>query len=170
MTCCALHYIALHFPQIQFSLLSRYPLTSGLTEVCDELGIRPIAYSPLALGLLTDKYTIDKYVHTHVNVFYLHCIWFHAVCHFNPNLHPNSFKPSSSQPIPPLLRSLVLTITTPCRLPKGPRSILFREFLPIMTPLLDTLRDIAKQRKKTVGQVCTTEKLFQFCFSQYYAP
>ena len=52
-------------PQIQFSLLSRYPLTSGLAEVCDELGIRPIAYSPLALGLLTDKYTIDKYVHTH---------------------------------------------------------------------------------------------------------
>lgn len=40
------------------------------------------------------------------------------------------------------------------RLPKGPRAILFREFLPIMKPLLDTLRDIARQRKKTVGQVC----------------
>ena len=39
------------------------------------------------------------------------------------------------------------------RLPKGPRSILFREFLPIMKPLLDELRDIARQRKKTVSQV-----------------
>ena len=39
------------------------------------------------------------------------------------------------------------------RLPKGPRSILFREFLPIMKPLLDELRDVARLRKKTVSQV-----------------
>ena len=39
------------------------------------------------------------------------------------------------------------------RLPKGPRSILFREFLPIMKPLLDEMRDIARLRKKTVSQV-----------------
>jgi hypothetical protein len=38
-------------------------------------------------------------------------------------------------------------------LPTGPRSILFREFLPIMKPLLDELRDIARQRKKSVAQV-----------------
>lgn len=44
--------------QVQYSLLSTYPLTDlGLKEVCDELGIQIIAYSPLALGILTGKYT-----------------------------------------------------------------------------------------------------------------
>ena len=44
--------------QVQYSLLSTYPVTQlGLKEVCDELGIRLIAYSPLALGLLTGKYS-----------------------------------------------------------------------------------------------------------------
>lgn len=43
--------------QVQYSLLSTYPVTElGLKEVCDELGIKLIAYSPLALGLLTGKY------------------------------------------------------------------------------------------------------------------
>jgi pyridoxine 4-dehydrogenase len=43
--------------QVQYSLLSTYPVTElGLKQVCDELGIRLIAYSPLALGLLTGKY------------------------------------------------------------------------------------------------------------------
>lgn len=39
------------------------------------------------------------------------------------------------------------------RLPKGPRAILFKEYLPIMKPLLDELRDIARAKKKTVSQV-----------------
>lgn len=44
--------------QVQYSLLSTYPVTQlGLKEVCDELGIQLIAYSPLALGLLTGKYS-----------------------------------------------------------------------------------------------------------------
>jgi pyridoxine 4-dehydrogenase len=44
--------------QVQYSLLSTYPVTQlGLKEVCDELGIKLIAYSPLALGLLTGKYS-----------------------------------------------------------------------------------------------------------------
>ncbi|MDX2229179.1 MAG: aldo/keto reductase [Leptolyngbyaceae cyanobacterium bins.349] len=44
--------------QVQYSLLSTYPVTElGLKQVCDELGIQLIAYSPLALGLLTGKYT-----------------------------------------------------------------------------------------------------------------
>ncbi len=44
--------------QVQYSLLSTYPITQlGLKEVCDELGIKLIAYSPLALGLLTGKYS-----------------------------------------------------------------------------------------------------------------
>lgn len=38
-------------------------------------------------------------------------------------------------------------------LPSGPRFILFREYLPIMKPLLDELRDIAKKRNKSVAQV-----------------
>jgi pyridoxine 4-dehydrogenase len=44
--------------QVQYSLLSTYPVTQlGLKEICDELGIALIAYSPLALGLLTGKYS-----------------------------------------------------------------------------------------------------------------
>ena len=46
--------------QVQYSLLSTYPVTElGIKEVCDELGIKLIAYSPLCLGILTGKYT-DK--------------------------------------------------------------------------------------------------------------
>lgn len=44
--------------QVQYSLLSTYPVTQlRLKELCDELGIKLIAYSPLALGLLTGKYS-----------------------------------------------------------------------------------------------------------------
>jgi pyridoxine 4-dehydrogenase len=44
--------------QVQYSLLSTYPVTQlGLKDVCDELGIKLIAYSPLVLGLLTGKYS-----------------------------------------------------------------------------------------------------------------
>jgi len=43
--------------QVQYSLLSTYPIKElGLKALCDELGIRLIAYSPLTLGLLTGKY------------------------------------------------------------------------------------------------------------------
>ncbi|NEO33986.1 MAG: aldo/keto reductase [Symploca sp. SIO3C6] len=44
--------------QVQYSLLSTYPVTQlGVKEVCDQLGIKLIAYSPLGLGLLTGKYS-----------------------------------------------------------------------------------------------------------------
>lgn len=44
--------------QVQYSLLSTYPVTElGLKSVCDDLGIQLIAYSPLALGLLTGKFS-----------------------------------------------------------------------------------------------------------------
>ncbi|MGL5081003.1 MAG: aldo/keto reductase [Microcoleaceae cyanobacterium] len=44
--------------QVQYSLLSTYPVTElRLKAICDELGIQLIAYSPLALGLLTGKYS-----------------------------------------------------------------------------------------------------------------
>ncbi|MEO0758199.1 MAG: aldo/keto reductase [Cyanobacteria bacterium J06648_16] len=43
--------------QVQYSLLSTYPVTTlNLKEICDDLGIRLIAYSPLGLGALTGKY------------------------------------------------------------------------------------------------------------------
>ena len=44
--------------QVQYSLLSTYPVTQlKLKDLCDELGIKINAYSPLALGLLTGKYS-----------------------------------------------------------------------------------------------------------------
>ena len=86
--------------QVQFSLLSRYPIENGLIETAKEEGVQLIGYSPLALGLLADKYRIeDNY------------------------------------------------------LPTGVRGVLFREFLPIMTPILQELRNIAVERGKSVAQV-----------------
>lgn len=46
--------------QVEYSLLQRQPERSGLLEACRELGITLIAYSPLAQGLLTGKYTPDN--------------------------------------------------------------------------------------------------------------
>ena len=46
--------------QIQLSLLYRWPLENGLMQACDDLGIKVLSYSPLALGLLTGKYTDDN--------------------------------------------------------------------------------------------------------------
>ncbi|NEQ29730.1 MAG: aldo/keto reductase [Leptolyngbya sp. SIO4C5] len=46
--------------QVQYSLLSTYPVAElDLKAVCDQLGIQLIAYSPLALGLLTGKYSLE---------------------------------------------------------------------------------------------------------------
>ncbi|MBF2056557.1 MAG: aldo/keto reductase [Cyanobacterium sp. T60_A2020_053] len=43
--------------QIQYSLLSTYAISElGLKDLCRELNIQIIAYSPLTLGLLTGKY------------------------------------------------------------------------------------------------------------------
>lgn len=45
--------------QVQYSLLSTYPVSElDLKSLCDQLGIKLIAYSPLTLGLLTGKYTV----------------------------------------------------------------------------------------------------------------
>jgi len=43
--------------QVRYSLLDRRPERSGLLTLCKELGITLIAYSPIAQGLLTGKYT-----------------------------------------------------------------------------------------------------------------
>jgi pyridoxine 4-dehydrogenase len=50
--------IAIKTLQVQYSLLSTYPVEElRVKETCDELDIKLIAYSPLALGILTGKYT-----------------------------------------------------------------------------------------------------------------
>lgn len=43
--------------QIEFSLLRRRPETTGLLRRCQELGVVPIAYSPIGQGRLTGKYS-----------------------------------------------------------------------------------------------------------------
>lgn len=46
--------------QVEYSLLNRKVETNGLLHACQELGITLIAYSPLAKGLLTGKYSPDN--------------------------------------------------------------------------------------------------------------
>lgn len=45
--------------QVQYSLMT-YKLNKDSKEVCDDVGCRLISYSPLCLGLLTGKYTLDN--------------------------------------------------------------------------------------------------------------
>jgi len=46
--------------QIEFSLLRRSPETSGLLQTCVDLGVVPLAYSPLGQGRLTGKYSASN--------------------------------------------------------------------------------------------------------------
>jgi len=43
--------------QVEYSLLHRQPETNGVLDACRELGVSLIAYTPLAGGLLTGKYS-----------------------------------------------------------------------------------------------------------------
>jgi aryl-alcohol dehydrogenase-like predicted oxidoreductase len=43
--------------QIEFSLLRRAPETTGLLAACADLGVVPLAYSPIGQGRLTGKYS-----------------------------------------------------------------------------------------------------------------
>jgi aryl-alcohol dehydrogenase-like predicted oxidoreductase len=45
--------------QVEYSLLHRAPEGDGVLRACRELGVPLIAYSPLAMGLLTGKYHPD---------------------------------------------------------------------------------------------------------------
>jgi aryl-alcohol dehydrogenase-like predicted oxidoreductase len=45
--------------QVDYSLLQRQPERNGLLRLCHDLNVTLIAYSPLAQGLLTGKYTPD---------------------------------------------------------------------------------------------------------------
>lgn len=46
--------------QVEYSLLRRFPETSGLLDACGELGVTLLAYSPLAMGRLTGKYSASN--------------------------------------------------------------------------------------------------------------
>jgi len=46
--------------QIEFSLLRRSPESSGLIAACHELGVVPLAYSPIGQGRLTGKYSAQS--------------------------------------------------------------------------------------------------------------
>jgi len=53
----ARHGIPLASNQVEYSLLHRQPETNGVLDACRELGITLMAYTPLAGGLLTGKYS-----------------------------------------------------------------------------------------------------------------
>jgi aryl-alcohol dehydrogenase-like predicted oxidoreductase len=46
--------------QVEYSLLHRQPETNGVLDACRELGVTLIAYTPLAGGLLTGKYSAQN--------------------------------------------------------------------------------------------------------------
>ncbi len=56
----AKHGIPLASNQVFYSLLHREPEFNGVTQLCKDLNITLIAYSPLEKGILTGKYTPDN--------------------------------------------------------------------------------------------------------------
>eukprot|EP00419_Tripos_fusus_P008179 CAMPEP_0172696640 /NCGR_PEP_ID=MMETSP1074-20121228/28195_1 /TAXON_ID=2916 /ORGANISM="Ceratium fusus, Strain PA161109" /LENGTH=359 /DNA_ID=CAMNT_0013517417 /DNA_START=49 /DNA_END=1128 /DNA_ORIENTATION=- len=46
--------------QVEFSLLRQIPLEDGMKTLLDEVGAKLLAYSPLAMGRLTGKYSAQK--------------------------------------------------------------------------------------------------------------
>lgn len=54
------HNIPLASNQVEYHLLDRTIEKNGLLARCQELGVRVIAYSPLAMGLLTGKYSPEN--------------------------------------------------------------------------------------------------------------
>ena len=52
------HGLRLATNQIEFSLLRRSPETGGLLAACADLGVVPLAYSPIGQGRLTGKYSV----------------------------------------------------------------------------------------------------------------
>ncbi|HMN60645.1 MAG TPA: aldo/keto reductase [Anaerolinea sp.] len=46
--------------QVEYSLLNRSVEKNGLLALCQDMGVKMIAYSPLCMGVLTGKYTPDN--------------------------------------------------------------------------------------------------------------
>ena len=55
----AKHGIPLASNQVEYNLLERKIERNGLLDRCKEMDVRLIAYSPLAMGMLTGKYTTE---------------------------------------------------------------------------------------------------------------
>jgi len=55
--------ITLASNQVEYHLLNRRVELNGLLSLCHEMGVTLIAYSPLAMGLLTGKYTAEHPMH-----------------------------------------------------------------------------------------------------------
>lgn len=53
--------IPLAVNQVRYSLLTRQIESNGILDTARQLGVTILAYSPLAQGLLTGKYSIDQY-------------------------------------------------------------------------------------------------------------
>ncbi len=53
------HDVPLASNQVHYSLLQRKPEFNGVKQLCDDLDVTLIAYSPLEQGILTGKYTPD---------------------------------------------------------------------------------------------------------------
>jgi aryl-alcohol dehydrogenase-like predicted oxidoreductase len=54
------HGLSLASNQIRYNLLQRLPERNGVLETCHELGVTVIAYSPIAQGILSGKYTPEN--------------------------------------------------------------------------------------------------------------
>jgi aryl-alcohol dehydrogenase-like predicted oxidoreductase len=54
------HGIGLASNQVHYSLLHREPEIDGVMQLCKDLNITLLAYSPLEMGILTGKYTPDN--------------------------------------------------------------------------------------------------------------
>lgn len=76
--------------QVEYSLLHRQPETNGVLEACRELGITLIAYSPLAMGALTGKYSASQKAS--------------GLRRFLPTFNPKAM--SAVQPVVELLRKI----------------------------------------------------------------
>lgn len=59
-TVLARHGIPLASNQVSYSLLNRNLERNGLMQTCRELGVTLIAYSPMAMGVLSGKYTPEN--------------------------------------------------------------------------------------------------------------
>lgn len=57
------HGIPLASNQVEYSLIHRHPETDGVLDMCRDLGVTLIAYTPLAGGLLTGKYSTENRPH-----------------------------------------------------------------------------------------------------------
>ena len=120
--------------QVQYSLLSRGPQQEQIRAVCRDLGVQMIAYSPMALGMLSGKVP-------------------HGCCYITLAFY---LEYCNRQ-----WKLVILCLTTgkydgKDRLPQGPRAAVFKQILPGAQPLLAVMQEIAQGRGKTLPQVNST--------------